>query len=74
VWRSVCDSAASVCLCSRSVQAALFYPALDGNSIWTHLQAVEDTDALRQALPGVGLVGFVGNGAILPRKRWELDA
>lgn len=53
----------------RAVQAALFYPSLDGPSIWSHLQTVEDTEALRAALPGLGLVGFVGTGAILPRKR-----
>lgn len=53
----------------RAVHAALFYPSLDGGSIWSHIQTVEDTEALRQALPGLGLVGFVGNGAILPRKR-----
>lgn len=51
------------------MQAALFYPFLDGASIWAHLQTVEDTEALRAALPGLGLVGFVGTGAILPRKR-----
>jgi hypothetical protein len=61
----------AVCMPSpcRAVQAALFYPALDASSIWAHLQTVEDTEALRQALPGLGLVGFVGDGAILPRKR-----
>lgn len=45
------------------------YPALDGSAIWRHITTVEDTEALRQALPGLGLVGFVGDGAILPRKR-----
>jgi predicted ABC-class ATPase len=58
-----------VCHACRAVQAALFYPALDAGSIWSHLQTVEDTEALRQALSGLGLVGFVGDGAILPRKR-----
>lgn len=30
-------------------------------------RAMQDTEALRGALPGLGLVAFVGNGAILPR-------
>lgn len=59
----------ALCFLYRAVKAALFYPALDCNSIWSHLTTVEDTEALRAALPGLGLVGFVGNGAILPRKR-----
>jgi predicted ABC-class ATPase len=45
------------------------YPALDGAAIWSHITAVEDTEALRAALPGLGLVGFVGDGSTLPRKR-----
>lgn len=47
------------------------YPALDGASIWRHITTVEDTEVLRAALPGLGLVGFVGDGAILPRKRCD---
>lgn len=53
----------------RAVRAALMYPALDAASIWRHITTVEDTQALRDALPGLGLVGFAGDGAILPRKR-----
>lgn len=53
----------------RAVRAALMYPALDAASIWRHISTVEDSQALRDALPGLGLVGFVGDGAVLPRKR-----
>ncbi|WIA16375.1 hypothetical protein OEZ85_013071 [Tetradesmus obliquus] len=58
---------------ARAVQAALMYPALDGASIWRHITTVEDTEVLRAALPGLGLVGFVGDGAILPRKSGASD-
>ena len=32
-----------------------------------HVECVEDTQALRDQLPGLGLVAFVGDGAVLPR-------
>jgi predicted ABC-class ATPase len=32
-----------------------------------HIEAVEDQEALREALPGKGLVAFVGAGSLLPR-------
>lgn len=63
----------TVLLCppDRAVNASLLHPSLDSAAIWHHLQTVEDTEALRAALPGLGLVGFVGDGAILPRKRYH---
>ena len=41
---------------------------LDTPALLEHCAAVEDQDALRAALAGRGLVGFVGDGAVLPRR------
>eukprot|EP00442_Polarella_glacialis_P045612 CAMPEP_0115082166 /NCGR_PEP_ID=MMETSP0227-20121206/19735_1 /TAXON_ID=89957 /ORGANISM="Polarella glacialis, Strain CCMP 1383" /LENGTH=629 /DNA_ID=CAMNT_0002470195 /DNA_START=306 /DNA_END=2192 /DNA_ORIENTATION=- len=51
-----------------AVKGALFYSSLDGTSLRGHIETVEDQDALRNQLCELGLVAFVGNGAILPRK------
>jgi hypothetical protein len=62
----------AVCLpprVGRAIKASLLFPALDGAAILGHLQTVEDSQAARDALRGAGLVGFVANGSILPRKR-----
>lgn len=40
---------------------------LDARALQSHVECVEDTEALRDSLPAMGLVAFVGNGAILPR-------
>ena len=52
------------------MRAGLCYAALDAAAVRAHVECVEDTHALRQALPGLGLVAFVGDGTILPR--WGL--
>ncbi|HKJ02193.1 MAG TPA: ABC-ATPase domain-containing protein, partial [Longimicrobiales bacterium] len=39
-----------------------------GEEILRHARANEDADVLREALPGMGLVGFVADGAVLPRR------
>ena len=46
----------------RYVQAGLTYVALDATALQAHVECVEDTAALRQQLPGLGLVAFVGDG------------
>jgi predicted ABC-class ATPase len=51
----------------RYVRAGLFYKTQDVDALRRHVDCVEDTEALRRALPGMGLVAFVGNGSILPR-------
>lgn len=43
------------------------YQSQDVQALRRHIQCVEDTEFLRDALPKLGLVAFVGNGAILPR-------
>eukprot|EP00775_Hariotina_reticulata_P003955 gene3955-4208_t len=57
----------------RAVNASLFCPVLDESAIWSHIQTVEDTDVLRRSLAGRGLVGFVGDGSILPRQSGVSD-
>jgi predicted ABC-class ATPase len=41
---------------------------LDVESLERHAAVVEDQEALREALDASGLVAFVGNGSVLPRK------
>ncbi len=49
---------------AESLRAAAHDPAL----LWRHAATNEDADALRAALDGLGLVAFVAEGAILPRR------
>ena len=51
-------------LVRRSLRASSFEPG----QILEHAENNEDADALRDALPELGLVAFVQNGAILPRQ------
>nr|WP_314178640.1 ABC-ATPase domain-containing protein [Streptomyces sp. DSM 40971] len=46
---------------------ALRYASLDAAAVDAFVETVEDSDALRGALPGLGLVAFVADGAVLPR-------
>ncbi|MEL6249369.1 MAG: ABC-ATPase domain-containing protein [Cyanobacteria bacterium J06627_15] len=50
------------------VEASLLRTALAEREVERHLDAYEDAIALRQQLPEHSLVGFVANGAILPRR------
>jgi len=52
----------------RIVEAALRAEAFDIGEIHRHAECNEDADALRRGLAGRGLVAFIGNGAVLPRK------
>lgn len=52
----------------RYVRMGLCYASFDNFAIKRHVQCVEDTETLRTMLPKLGLVSFVGNGAILPRR------
>ena len=49
------------------VDDALRWSALDTEEARAFVDCVDDTDALRRMLPDLGLVAFVGDGAILPR-------
>jgi predicted ABC-class ATPase len=52
----------------EAVEGSLFYSALDTETLQRHVESVEDQDALRKKLPELGLIAFVGNGSVLPRK------
>jgi predicted ABC-class ATPase len=50
------------------VRDSLRTAAFEPDEILLHAECNEDADALRDLLPGMGLVAFVGNGAVLPRQ------
>ncbi len=50
------------------VERALFFESLEEGELRRHLETVEDAEALRSQLEAHGLVGFVADGAILPRR------
>ncbi len=50
------------------VQRALRWATADAESVRRFVDSVEDTDALRRRLPGLGLVAFVAGGSVLPRR------
>lgn len=52
----------------RIVKEALLYAAQDAEAIDTWGDTNEDADALRSQLEGRGLVAFVGEDAVLPRR------
>lgn len=55
----------------KLVREALVFASLSATeaaSLERHIKTAEDADALRAALPGLGIVAFVANGAILPRR------
>ena len=51
----------------RIVSDALFFENLDRRSLYQHMETVEDADFLRIHLFEKRLIGFVENGALLPR-------
>lgn len=55
------------------VAQALFYENLDDSTVWEHVSTVEDAEYVRNQLSSRGLVSFVANGAILPRKSGASD-
>ena len=50
------------------VDGSLLAAALDPGEVRAFVDAVEDADHLRRALPGLGLVAFVADGAVLARR------
>ncbi|MGJ5893536.1 ATPase [Streptomyces sp. V2] len=61
-WRLLCQ------VLPRVAERALCLAALDGGRVREFAAAVEDSAALRAALPGLGLVGFVADGSLLARR------
>jgi predicted ABC-class ATPase len=49
------------------VAGSLLYTSLDSAQLYSHIETVEDADYLRERLSGLGLIAFVGDGAVLPR-------
>jgi predicted ABC-class ATPase len=52
----------------RLVDRGLRYGALSHQAIEQHIHTAEDADAMRQHLMEQGLVAFIANGAVLPRR------
>jgi len=57
----------------RFVHSCLLYSSLDANRLRSHIATVEDAEALRQMLAPAGLVAFVANGSVLPRRSGVSD-
>ncbi len=51
----------------RIVEASLFMKRLPTAALYQHIETAEDADHLRGLLPALHLIGFVGDGALLPR-------
>ena len=52
----------------RAIRGALRFEALDAQALRAHVETVEDARALRDALAPRGLVAFVADDAVLPRR------
>ncbi|MDR7299851.1 ABC-ATPase domain-containing protein [Haloactinomyces albus] len=52
----------------EAVEAALRWSSADQQRVRDFVESIEDTDALRRQLPELGLVAFVADGAVLPRR------
>lgn len=48
--------------------SALYFKRLDENELKKHVYLYEDQELIRNNLKQTGLVAFIGNGAVLPRK------
>lgn len=51
-----------------AVRDALFFAALDGDALRTHVETIEDARAMRALLADRALAAFVADGALLPRR------
>ena len=56
------------------VDRVLVYAQHEPRAVRLHVNACEDQHVLRKQLPGRGLVAFVANGAVLPRRSGVSDA
>jgi len=69
--RRVLGRQAAAMLCDelpRIVESALCFASNDQASLYRHLQTAEDADWLRSQLAAHGLIAFVADGAVLPRR------
>ena len=51
-----------------AVHASMLFERIDANAVTNHVLAAEDADTLRGMLDEAGLVAFVADGSVLPRK------
>ncbi len=69
--RQIAGQQAAEMLCDelpQLVEHTLKYRHLDANAIQDHVEIAEDADGLRHQLAEQGLVAFVADGAVLPRR------
>lgn len=69
--RRILGRSAADLLCGAlpdALEDALAFAACDPTALRQHLETVEDAQALRDQLSDLGLVAFVGDGALLPRR------
>ncbi|MEU6262572.1 ABC-ATPase domain-containing protein [Saccharopolyspora shandongensis] len=69
--RTIDGRQAEQALCDElpdAVEAALRWATADQRRLREFVDSIEDTDALRRVLPDLGLVAFVADGAMLPRR------
>ncbi|MDI7248067.1 MAG: ABC-ATPase domain-containing protein [Bacillota bacterium] len=69
--RSILGRVAEDIICGavpRLVRDALLFASIPVADLERHIETAEDSDALRAALPGLEIVAFVANGAVLPRR------
>ncbi len=69
--RRIAGQQAQEMLCDeipRLVESTLQYRHLDAAAIQRHIETAEDADWLRQHLTETGLVAFIPDGAVLPRR------
>ena len=52
----------------RIVENSLFVQKLDAAALYKHIQTAEDADAIRSRLSEQGLIAFIGDGSLLPRR------
>ncbi|CAH0488421.1 unnamed protein product [Peronospora farinosa] len=74
--RSICGDWAYTILVEtlpKLVEHSLMLKSLDMSHLMKHLQSVEDQETLRGMLNDAGLVGFVRDGAVLPRQSGASD-
>ena len=57
----------------RVVREALTPAGVDETRAREHVETVEDANHLREQLPGLGLVAFLADGAVLPRESGASD-
>ena len=60
-------------LLPRVAETSLLHRNLDRRALREHVTLLRDQEHLRGLLPGRGLVAFVGDGAILPRRSGDSD-